>query len=127
MSKQLPLDFGPHQQALDAIAANDEQAPYRAYARRQEDKFYRSKGWRRARMAVLARDGARCRRCGATRATARIDVDHIVPRNVAPWLALVLTNLQVLCESCHCGKTYRDGLKFWRKMVERIRAPRARA
>lgn len=69
------------------------------------DSFLESYEWRRVRMIVLKRDGARCRCCGATPADGvRVHVDHIKPRKLFPNLALDLNNLQVLCEVCNHGK-----------------------
>jgi hypothetical protein len=68
------------------------------------DAFLESYEWRRVRMVVLKRDGARCACCGATPADGlRMHVDHIKPRRKFPELALDLTNLQVLCEVCNHG------------------------
>lgn len=69
------------------------------------DAFLASYEWRRARMVVLKRDGARCACCGATPADGvRMNVDHIKPRKLFPQLALDPANLQVLCEICNHGK-----------------------
>ena len=69
------------------------------------DAFLESYEWRRVRMMVLKRDGARCKCCGATPADGvRMHVDHIKPRRMFPHLALDLDNLQVLCEECNHGK-----------------------
>lgn len=69
------------------------------------DAFLRSYEWRRLRMVVLKRDGARCRACGATPSDGvRMNVDHIKPRRKYPELALEADNLQVLCEECNHGK-----------------------
>lgn len=69
------------------------------------DAFLESYEWRRIRMVVLKRDGARCGCCGATPADGlRMHVDHIKPRRKFPELALDVTNLQVLCEVCNHGK-----------------------
>lgn len=111
-AKQIPLDFGPNSSFLGRQAANEAREQFSTYEAREREAFYRSRGWRRARGAVLARDGARCRCCGKTAATTeRIDVDHIIPRSVAPHLSLYLSNLQVLCVDCHEAKTWRDGLR----------------
>ena len=108
---QLALDFGPHRTALDAQAANEARICLSTFKAREQDRFYRSKAWRRMRAHALAKFGARCCACGCTNHDARIDVDHIVPRSIAPQLALCVSNLQVLCEACHESKTYRDGLR----------------
>ena len=69
------------------------------------DSFLESYEWRRVRMAVLKRDGARCVCCGATPSDGvRMNVDHIKPRKKFPELALDPANLQVLCEECNHGK-----------------------
>jgi 5-methylcytosine-specific restriction endonuclease McrA len=69
------------------------------------DAFLASYEWRRVRMVVLKRDGARCACCGATPADGlKMHVDHIKPRRKYPELALDPANLQVLCEVCNHGK-----------------------
>jgi hypothetical protein len=69
------------------------------------DAFLESYEWRRVRMVVLKRDGARCACCGATPTDGvRMHVDHIKPRKLFPELALDPANLQVLCEVCNHGK-----------------------
>lgn len=71
----------------------------------QSDAFLASYEWRRVRMVVLKRDGARCSCCGATAADGvRMHVDHIKPSKHFPELALDQKNLQVLCEVCNHGK-----------------------
>jgi 5-methylcytosine-specific restriction endonuclease McrA len=70
-----------------------------------EDLFLRCEEWRRVRMMVLERDGAKCACCGATaKAGAVLNVDHVKPRRYHPELALTLANLQVLCSVCNHGK-----------------------
>lgn len=67
--------------------------------------FLESFEWRRLRMEVLKRYGARCMCCGATPADGvKMHVDHIKPRRKYPELALDPDNLQVLCEECNHGK-----------------------
>lgn len=79
------------------------------------DAFLESYEWRRVRMQVLKRDGARCECCGATPATGAVmNVDHIRPRRLFPELALDPENLQVLCNPCNHGKGYWD-MTDWRK------------
>jgi hypothetical protein len=86
------------------------------------DDFLDSYPWRRMRMAVLARYGARCQCCGATPADGvRMHVDHIKPRRLFPKLALEESNLQVLCEVCNHGKGNWDTTD-WR----RVHAPAER-
>ncbi len=69
------------------------------------DAFLQSYAWRALRMVVLTKQGARCQCCGATpKDGIRLNVDHIKPRRRYPELALVESNLQVLCEPCNHGK-----------------------
>jgi 5-methylcytosine-specific restriction enzyme A len=71
-------------------------------------------GWPRLRAAKLAED-AICQirtHCDGAVAT---EVDHIVPRDVAPGLRLVWSNLQSACKPCNSAKAHRiaaetDGL-----------------
>ena len=78
------------------------------------DSFLTSYEWRRVRMQVLKRDGARCVCCGASpKDGVRMHVDHIKPRRIFPNLALDLNNLQVLCEVCNHGKGNWD-MTDWR-------------
>lgn len=55
----------------------------------------------------LERDGYTCQDCGL-RDEEIMQVDHIVPRRVAPERYLDLTNLRSLCPNCHTRKTLRD-------------------
>lgn len=81
------------------------QFPTRTDYRAESDKFLRSSEWRRLRMLVITKRGARCECCGATPNDGiRINVDHIKPRKLFPDLALVESNLQVLCDDCNHGK-----------------------
>lgn len=70
------------------------------------DEFLASYAWRRLRMEVIKERGRRCECCGATPAdgVTAINVDHIKPRRLYPELALVKSNLQVLCGVCNHGK-----------------------
>lgn len=61
--------------------------------------------WKTLRYEVLVEQGAKCKCCGATAANGIvINVDHIKPRRTHPELALVKSNLQVLCSDCNMGK-----------------------
>jgi 5-methylcytosine-specific restriction endonuclease McrA len=78
------------------------------------DAFLASYEWRRVRMQVLTKHGARCQCCGSTPADGvKMNVDHIKPRKLYPQLALDLNNLQVLCELCNHGKGNWD-MTDWR-------------
>lgn len=75
------------------------------YDEANSDAFLGSYRWRQLRMVAIKTHGARCQCCGASAATgAVINVDHIKPRRKFPELALVLDNLQVLCDACNHGK-----------------------
>lgn len=59
---------------------------------------------------VVARDGAACRACGATK---RLSLDHIVPRIAGGTDAM--ENLQVLCIPCNAEKG--GDAKDWGEVV----------
>lgn len=59
--------------------------------------------WRRLRAEHLKAHPF-CVRCGAP---AR-EVDHVIPRSVAPERRLDPTNLQGLCTPCHSGAKQRE-------------------
>lgn len=82
------------------------------------DEFLSTYEWRKLRMVVLTKRGARCECCGATaKDGVRIHVDHIKPRRHYPGLALIESNLQVLCEVCNHGKGSWDETD-WRVRAE---------
>ena len=58
-----------------------------------------SKGWRKIREMVIARDRC-CQRCGQDE--GRMHVDHIVPKRLNGSDSL--ENLQLLCEFCNLSK-----------------------
>lgn len=65
--------------------------------------------WHKLRNSVLA-DEPCCRMCVEQgRVTIATMVDHIQPVRVAPWLRLVRSNLQPLCDACHRVKTRAEG------------------
>lgn len=71
----------------------------------RSDEFLESFEWRRIRMSALKKYGNKCQCCGDSPSNGAImNVDHIKPRKLAPWLALDLGNLQVLCHACNHGK-----------------------
>ncbi len=80
----------------------------------RSDEFLATYEWRRLRMVVIKRDGARCACCGASPDSgAVINVDHIKPRRLFPQLAMDENNLQVLCQDCNHGKSNWD-MTDWR-------------
>ncbi len=61
--------------------------------------FYSSQAWRDARAECRRRAGNRCEQCGnPCHANGR--VDHRVPISERPDLALVQSNLRLLCPTC---------------------------
>lgn len=82
--------------------------------------FYDSREWLDLRYRVLQRAGGSCKLCGC-RATPDnpIQVDHIKPRSLHPELALVESNMQVLCQSCNKGKSNKDDTDWrWKASTE---------
>jgi 5-methylcytosine-specific restriction endonuclease McrA len=70
--------------------------------------FLRSHEWAEIRYAALRNSKGRCCLCGrSAKDGARLTVDHIKPRRRFPAIALVLSNLQVLCSVCNWGKGNR--------------------
>jgi 5-methylcytosine-specific restriction enzyme A len=69
---------------------------------RHSKRITRGPRWKALRMAILERDGDRCRKCGTG---GRLEVDHIKPVRTHPELAYEPRNLQALCPSCHTKKT----------------------
>ena len=70
--------------------------------------FYSSWEWKQVRYEALKMHGNRCMCCGwepMQGNKGRLCVDHIKPRSKFPKLALSLSNLQVLCNSCNMGKS----------------------
>ena len=66
--------------------------------------FYRSQKWRNLRLKALAKSNI-CTGCGRSpKDGVVLHVDHVLPRSIYPEYALVLGNLQILCEDCNLGK-----------------------
>lgn len=83
----------------------------RARQRGQGSRFYQTREWKEARYDALVRSRGACECCGASPRTTpgvTLNVDHIQPISDRPDLALVQSNLQVLCSSCNWGKGARD-------------------
>ncbi len=75
----------------------------------QSPGFTRSNAWMRLRYDFLRDHGGRCRCCGRGVVDGvKVNVDHILPRQTHPHLALAYGNLQVLCGPCNRGKGNRD-------------------
>lgn len=85
--------------------------------------FLLSYEWRRVRLEVLKKYGARCQCCGASPDTGAVmNVDHIKPRKTHPELCLDISNLQVLCDACNHGKGNWDKTD-WRPTEDKTYDP----
>lgn len=73
-----------------------------------DEDFYSSQSWRKARYAALKKSNGRCTLCGARAGLHPLHVDHIKPRSLHPLLALEPSNLQILCRDCNLGKSNTD-------------------
>jgi 5-methylcytosine-specific restriction endonuclease McrA len=72
------------------------------------DPFYYSAPWRELRAKALRNAGGVCQWCHrSVRRPGAARVDHIQTRRDFPALALVLSNLRVLCVDCD-GKRHAD-------------------
>jgi hypothetical protein len=77
------------------------------------ESFYERREWRELRYRVLTRHGRRCMLCKREPAENRdVHVDHIKSIKLYPELALVESNLQVLCRDCNFGKGWRHSDDF---------------
>jgi 5-methylcytosine-specific restriction endonuclease McrA len=75
--------------------------------------------WDQIRYDALAANDGRCELCGRSKHELErgnhLNVDHVKPRKTHPWLALNLSNLQILCGSpCNRGKGNRS-TRDWRR------------
>lgn len=76
--------------------------------------FYSSPEWIRLRYQAFRIYKNYCQCCGAKRGdNVTLNADHIIPRSVRPDLALNLSNIQILCETCNIGKSNIDATD-WR-------------
>ncbi len=74
----------------------------------KSNAFYASWDWKQARYEALQLHGRQCMCCGWSPepgSKGHLCVDHIKPRSKFPALALDVSNLQVLCNSCNMGKS----------------------
>lgn len=80
-----------------------------AKAKAPSADFYQSWAWKEARYAAIKRHGRKCLCCGwsPSDGPGYLVVDHIKPVRTHPNLALEPTNLQVLCNDCNMGKSYK--------------------
>lgn len=83
------------------------------------DSFYESRAWLDLRYRVLQKSMGCCKLCGSRGTdSSPLHVDHIKPRSLHPELALVESNLQVLCKACNLGKSNKDDTD-WRFKASR--------
>lgn len=88
----------------------------RARSEKPVDPFYRSAAWKGTRARALAIYGRVCCVCRVPiPKPGRAHIDHKVSRQVAPHLAFEVSNLQVLCTSCHSRKTATHNRGFGNK------------
>ncbi|MFW5438756.1 HNH endonuclease [Paenibacillus apiarius] len=81
----------------------DEYKQYDKYKRNKEAKaFYNSTAWKKCRKLALKRDHYLCQECLRNMTLTSADmVHHIRDREEYPELALVIDNLESLCNPCH--------------------------
>lgn len=85
----------------------------------EADALVHTGRWARLRALVLNREPL-CRVCtNAGRTVPASSVDHITPRQVAPDLAYVESNLQPLCSACHALKSQQERGRGVRYAVDR--------
>ena len=93
---------------------NDANRFYNMHTRNKErTAFYKTGAWEKKRVAILKRDHGLCvphRKQGA--AQPGNIIDHIIPLEVAPHLALEDSNLQTICQACHNAKTAEDRKRY---------------
>ena len=77
-------------------------APGRREYTRHSKRVTATRRWQVLRMAILERDGFRCRHCGKH---GRLEIDHVRPVRTHPELSYDPANLQALCGPCHTRKT----------------------
>jgi len=78
--------------------------------RAEDRKFYQSPQWRQLRQRLLS-DRPLCEECLRTEVfTPATVMDHMLPREERPDLALDPSNLRGLCASCHNRKTFAAAL-----------------
>ena len=95
---------------------------------RHSAKVTRTARWKALRMAVLERDGFRCKGCGCG---GRLEVDHVLPVRTHPDLSYSPANLQALCPPCHTKKTRiecghpppQESRLDWRNAVAALERP----
>lgn len=101
------LQYGNHHNSVGSKGESYHSYYNRTARRRNGTKveqynFYRTKQWSGLRQAVLDNEYYVCAYCGKT--DSKI-VDHTVPVEWAPVSRADVSNLHVICSSCHTMKT----------------------
>lgn len=76
---------------------------------------YKSKRWKRKRLAILKRDKYICQECKKYgKIKEAVTVHHIKHVDTHPELAYIDNNLESLCQGCHNKKhPEKGGRKYW--------------
>lgn len=77
--------------------------------RDQKKVFYQSPEWKALRKFALEIFKNECFKCGSCE---EIQVDHISPISIKPWLALHPKNIQLLCKKCNESKSNKNSDRF---------------
>ena len=80
-------------------------------------KFYHSTQWQTVRQTVISRSFGLCERCRKKKGKIVHHIIHLTARNINnPSITLGLSNLMLLCKSCHeivhSEQVTREGLTF---------------
>lgn len=75
----------------------------------QKQKFYQSEEWKTLKEFTKDIFINECFKCGSTE---NIQVDHIKPISISPWLALNPKNIQILCKKCNDEKSNMNSNRY---------------
>ena len=73
----------------------------------EQKALYNSPAWQALRLSTITAQGGVCATPGCT--AAALDLHHKLPLREAPELALVPSNLEAHCHSCHSRLTGKGG------------------
>lgn len=68
---------------------------------KSKDDLYSSPRYKAWRLAVFRRDGYKCKWCGKSGKSVRLQADHVKPKAAFPELMYKLSNGRTLCKECH--------------------------
>jgi 5-methylcytosine-specific restriction endonuclease McrA len=72
-------------------------------------KLYRTKAWEQLRREVMVRDAMACQLCGAlVIGKGNAHVDHIEPAKSEAEVLCDVSNLRLLCATCHSKRTAQE-------------------